>query len=150
MQILDLDRQIIAWHRSNEVSRRLATIPGIGPLAASALAATIGDAKVFRSGRALSAWLGLVPRQNSSGGKERLGGISKRGDRYLRSLLVAGSLAVIRYAQRNGTKRPWLVKLLERRTSKIAAVAMANKIARMVWALMTRAAVYREPRLQAA
>ena len=150
MQILDLDRQIIAWHRSNEVSRRLATIPGIGPLAASALAATIGDAKVFRSGRALSAWLGLVPRQNSSGGKERLGGISKRGDGYLRSLLVAGSLAVIRYAQRNGTKRPWLVKLLERRTSKIAAVAMANKIARMVWALMTRAEVYREPRLQAA
>ena len=150
MQILDLDRQIIAWHRSNEVSRRLATIPGIGPLAASALAARIGDAKVFRSGRALSAWLGLVPRQNSSGGKERLGGISKRGDGYLRSLLVAGSLAVIRYAQRNGTKRPWLVKLLERRTSKIAAVAMANKIARMVWALMTRAEVYREPRLQAA
>jgi transposase len=150
MQILDLDRQIVAWHRSNEVSRRLATIPGIGPLAASALAATIGDAKVFRSGRALSAWLGLVPRQNSSGGKERLGGISKRGDGYLRSLLVAGSLAVIRYAQRHGTKRPWLVKLLERRTSKIAAVAMANKIARMVWALMTRAETYREPRLQAA
>lgn len=150
MQILDLDRLITAWHRGNEVSRRLATIPGIGPLAASALAATIGDAKVFRSGRALSAWLGLVPRQNSSGGKERLGGISKRGDGYLRSLLVAGSLAVIRYAQRHGTQRPWLVKLLERRTSKIAAVAMANKIARMVWALMTRAETYREPRLQAA
>lgn len=150
MQILDLDRQIMIWHRSNETSRRLATIPGIGPLAASALAATIGDAKVFRSGRALSAWLGLVPRQNSSGGKERLGGISKRGDGYLRSLLVAGSLAVIRYAQRNGTKRPWLVKLLERRTSKIAAVAMANKIARMAWALMTRGESYREPLLRAA
>lgn len=150
MQILDLDRQIMIWHRGNETSRRLATIPGIGPLAASALAATIGDAKVFRSGRALSAWLGLVPRQNSSGGKERLGGISKRGDGYLRSLLVAGSLAVIKYAQRNGTKRPWLVKLLERRTSKIAAVAMANKIARMVWALMIRGESYREPLLRAA
>jgi transposase len=150
MQILDLDRQIVAWHRSNEVSRRLATIPGIGPLAASALAASIGDAKVFRSGRALSAWLGLVPRQNSSGGKERLGGISKRGDGYLRSLLVVGSLSVIKHAQRHGTKRPWLVKLLERRTSKIAAVAMANKIARMVWALMTRGESYREPCLQAA
>ncbi|NJO33621.1 MAG: IS110 family transposase [Rhodospirillales bacterium] len=150
MQILDLDRQIMIWHRSNETSRRLATIPGIGPLAASALAATIGDAKVFSSGRALSAWLGLVPRQNSSGGKERLGGISKRGDGYLRSLLVAGSLAVIKYAQRNGTKRLWLVKLLERRTSKIAAVAMANKIARMVWALMIRGESYREPLSRAA
>jgi transposase len=149
-QILDLDRQILLSHRSSEVSKRLATIPGIGPLAASALAATIGDAGVFRSGRALSAWLGLVPRQNSSGGKERLGGISKRGDSYIRSLLVAGSLAVIRYAQRHGTKRPWLVKLLERRTAKIAAVAMANKIARMVWALMTRAESYREPSVLAA
>lgn len=150
MQILDLDRQILVWHRSNETSRRLATIPGIGPLAATALAATIGDASTFKSGRALSAWLGLVPRQNSSGGKERLGGISKRGDGYLRSLLVAGSLAVIRYAQRHGTKRPWLVKLLERRKSKIAAVALSNKIARMVWALMTRGESYREPILQAA
>jgi transposase len=149
-QILDLDRQILISHRSSEVSKRLATIPGIGPLAASALAATIGDAGVFRSGRALSAWLGLVPRQNSSGGKERLGGISKRGDSYIRSLLVAGSLAVIRYAQRHGTKRPWLVKLLERRTAKIAAVALANKIARMDWVLMTRAESYREPMVLAA
>jgi transposase len=150
MQILDLDRQVLAWHRSNDVSRRLATIPGVGPLVASALAASIGDASVFRSGRALAAWLGLVPRQNSSGGKERLGGISKRGDGYLRGLLVAGSLAVIRYAQRNGTRRPWLVKLLERRTPKIAAVAMAKKLARMVWALMTRSEIYREATLRAA
>lgn len=150
VQILDLDRQIVAWHRNNEVSRRLATIPGIGPLAASALAATIGDAKVFRSGRALSAWLGLVPRQNSSGGKERLGAISKRGDGYIRSLLVVGSMAVIKHAQRHGSKRPWLVKLLERRTAKIAAIALANKIARMVWALMTREETYREPCRQTA
>lgn len=150
MQILDLDRQILAWHRSNETSRRLATIPGIGPLAASALTATIGDASTFRSGRALASWIGIVPKQNSSGGKERLGAISKRGDTYLRWLLVAGSLAVIRYAQRNGTKRPWLVKLLERRTSKIAAVALANKNARMIWAMMTRGENYREPATQAA
>jgi transposase len=149
-QILDCDRQVLAWHRGNEMSRRLATIPGIGPLAASALAATIGDASAFRSGRALSAWIGLVPKQSSTGGKERLGAISKRGDTYLRWLLVAGSLAVIRYAQRHGTKRPWLVKLLERRTSKIAAVALANKIARIVWAMMTRGGVYREPTAAAA
>lgn len=150
MQILDLDRQILAWHRSNETSRRLATIPGIGPLAASALTATIGDASTFRSGRALASWIGIVPKQSSSGGKERLGAISKRGDTYLRWLLVAGSLAVIRYAQRNGTKRPWLVKLLERRTSKIAAVALANKNARMIWAMMMRGENYREPVAQAA
>lgn len=150
MQILDLDRQILAWHRSNETSRRLATIPGIGPLAASALTATIGDASTFRSGRALASWIGIVPKQSSSGGKERLGAISKRGDTYLRWLLVAGSLAVIRYAQRNGTKRPWLVKLLERRSSKIAAVALANKNARMIWAMMTRGENYREPVAQAA
>ena len=150
MQILDLDRQILAWHRSNETSRRLATIPGIGPLAASALTATIGDASTFISGRALASWIGIVPKQSSSGGKERLGAISKRGDTYLRWLLVAGSLAVIRYAQRNGTKRPWLVKLLERRTSKIAAVALANKNARMIWAMMMRGENYREPVAQAA
>jgi transposase len=149
-QILDCDRQVLAWHRGNETSRRLATIPGIGPLAASALAATIGDASTFKSGRALAAWLGLVPKQSSTGGKERLGAISKRGDNYLRWLLVAGSLSVIRYAQRHGAKRPWLVKLLERRTSKIAAVALANKTARMVWALMTSGEKYREPALQAA
>jgi transposase len=149
-QILDCDRQVLAWHRGNETSRRLATIPGIGPLSASALAATIGDASTFKSGRALAAWLGLVPKQSSTGGKERLGAISKRGDNYLRWLLVAGSLSVIRYAQRHGTKRPWLVKLLERRTSKIAAVALANKTARMVWALMTSGEKYREPAVQAA
>lgn len=150
MQILDLDRQILAWHRSNETSKRLATIPGIGPLAASALTATIGDASTFRSGRALAAWIGIVPKQSSSGGKERLGAISKRGDKYLRWLLVAGSLSVIRYAQRHGAKRPWLLKLLERRTAKIAAVALANKNARMIWAMMTRGENYREPLIQAA
>lgn len=144
-QILELDRQVIAWHKSNEASRRLATIPGIGPLAASALVASVGNASSFKNGRSFAAFIGLVPKQSSSGGKERLGRISKRGDHYLRWLLVVGGLAVIRYAQRHGTRRPWLLKLLQRRTTKIAAVALANKMARIAWVLMTRGGAYREP-----
>lgn len=148
-QILDLDRQVMAWHRSSDVSKRLATIPGIGPLTASALVASVGDAYSFKNGRSLAAYIGLVPRQSSSGGKERLGKISKRGDHYLRWLLVVGGIAVIRYAQRHGTRRPWLIKLLQRRTTKIAAVALANKMARIAWVLMTRGGEYREPVVQA-
>ena len=148
-QTLDLDRQVLAWHRSSDVSKRLATIPGIGPLTASALVGSVGDASHFKNGRSFAAFIGLVPRQSSTGGKERLGRISKRGDHYLRWLLVVGGLAVIRYAQRHGTRRPWLVKLLERRTPKIAAVAMANKTARIAWVLMTRGGEYREPVAQA-
>lgn len=144
-QILESDRCIIASARSTEVGRRLMGIPGVGPVLASALVATVADPKSFRSGRNLAAWIGLVPRQNSSGGKERLGGITKQGDRYLRQLLVVGAVAVIRYAQRNGARRPWLVKLLARRTPKVAAVALANKNARMVWAIMTSGERYREP-----
>jgi transposase len=144
-QILESDRRIIASARSTEVGRRLMEIPGVGPLLASALVATIADPKVFKSGRNLAAWIGLVPRQNSSGGKERLGGITKQGDCYLRQLLVIGAVAVIRYAVRNGARRPWLVQLLARRTPKVAAVALANKNARMVWALMTSGERYREP-----
>ena len=149
-QILDLDRQVLAWHRSSDVSKRLATIPGIGPLTASALVASVGDASHFKNGRSFAAFIGLVPRQSSTGGKERLGRISKRGDHYLRWLLVVGGIAVIRYAQRHGTRRPWLLKLLQRRKSKIAAVAMANKMARIAWVLMTRGGEYREPVTQAA
>jgi transposase len=150
VQILDLDRQIMKVHRSNELSKRLATIPGIGPLAASALAATIGNASAFKSGRSLAAFLGLVPRQSSTGGKDRLGRITKRGDGYLRWLLVAGAMAVVRYAQRHGTRRPWLVQLLARRPAKTAIVALANKMARMAWALMTSGESYREPKLKTA
>jgi transposase len=122
----------MAWHRSNETSKRLDAIPGVGPALATALVASIGDPKAFRSGRDFSAWIGLVPKQNSSGGKDRLGSISKQGDRYLRSLFTAGALAVIRYAKLHGTKhRPWLTALLALRPTKVAAIAPANKIARM-------------------
>lgn len=143
-RILAMDRQILKWHRANDLSRKLEGIPGVGPLVATALAASIPDPGVFRSGRDLSAWIGLVPKQNSSGGKEKLGGISKAGNRYLRQLLVLGALAVIKRAKLLGHARhPWLVGLMERRPSKIAAVALANKMARVAWAMMSRNEPYR-------
>jgi transposase len=145
-QVLELDRRILAWHRSNETSKRLDEIPGVGPVLATALVASVADPRAFRSGRDFSAWVGLVPKQNSSGGKERLGSITKRGDRYLRGLFTAGALAVIRYAKIHGTKhRPWLTSLLSRRPTKVAAIALANKIARMAWAMMAKGERYREP-----
>ena len=142
-QILEFDRMIMTWHRSHEASRRLDAIPGVGPVLATALVASIADPKAFRSGRNFSAWIGLVPKQHSSGGRDRLGSISKQGDRYLRSLFMAGALAVIRYAKIQ--HRPWLTALLARRPSKVAAIALANKIARMVWAMMARGERYKEP-----
>lgn len=143
--LLDTDRAIRAHSRASELGRRLQEIPGVGPLVASALVATVPDPQVFRTGRSLSAWLGLVPRQNSSGGKERLGGITKAGDTYLRKMLFVGAMAVIRHAQRFGTRKPWLIKLLARRHPRIAAIALANKIGRIAWALMTSGERYREP-----
>jgi transposase len=145
-QVLDADRHILAWHRSSEVSQRLDDIPGVGPLIATALVASVPDPHVFKSGRDLAAWIGLVPKQNSTGGKDRLGHISKAGNRYLRMLLVVGALSVIRRAKQVGyTRRPWLTKLLQRRSTKIAAIALANKIARTAWAMMAHGIFYQEP-----
>jgi transposase len=138
-QILEFDRMIMAWHRSNETSRRLDAVPGIGPALATALVASVADPKAFRSGRNFSAWIGLVLKQHSSGGKDKLGSITKQGDRYLRSLFTAGALAVIRYAKIHGSQqRPWLTALMARRPTKVAAIALANKIARIAWAMMAK------------
>ena len=148
-QIGALDKVIHAQHRASEASRRLETIPGIGVIGATAIAATITDPGAFRSGRDLAAWVGLVPRQNSSGGKERLGSISKQGDRYLRKLFVVGASAVLKHARTHPEKHPWLIQLLARRPAKVAIVALANKMARIAWAVLSRGETYRAPTLTA-
>ncbi len=138
-QITTLEKKLKAWHKSNEASRRLETIPGIGVITATALVATIGDASQFKSGRELAAWLGLVPRQNSSGNKQRLGRISKRGDKYLRKLLVHGARTVLRWrVVKKENRTIWLEDMLHRRPTNVVLVAMANKTARVVWALLNK------------
>ena len=143
-QIRKIEIELMAWHRANPACRRLETIPGIGFITATALVATVGDARAFRSGRQFAAWLGLVPKQHSSGGKERMGGISKMGDRYLRHLLVVGATTVVRYTRR-GTSAVsiWANQLLERKPARLVTVAVANKMARIAWAVMTREENYR-------
>ena len=142
-QVQALEEQIQAWHRTNEESQKLACIPGIGPLTASALTASIGDARNFKNGRQLAAWLGLVPRQHSSGGKVLLQGISKRGDAYLRTLLIHGARSVVRVAERKTMPADrWSTEMLSRRHKNIAAVARANKNARIVWALLAHGRDY--------
>ena len=143
-----LERQLLAWHKSNPVSQRLASIPGIGPIIATAIATTVADPNVFRSGREFAAWLGLVPRQNSTGGKIRLGGITKRGNRYLRRLLINGASANL--LRSKATKaNPWVIGLRRRRPPLVVAVALANKTARIAWAVMLRQKEY-QPRAVAA
>jgi transposase len=143
-RIRAIESQIMAWHRADDTSRRLASIPGVGPVTASAIAATVGDATQFKSGREFAAWLGLTPRQKASGNKNVLSGITKRGDKYIRRLLISGAMSIIRYSRTKPTpERAWVSGLLQRRPAKVAAVALANKTARIIWALMTRSETYR-------
>ena len=151
MQIEDLqskikaiERTILARHRANELSLRLATIPGVGIITATALVATVANASAFRSGRHFAAWIGLVPRQNGSGGKMALGGISKKGEPYLRRLLVLGATAVVRYVRNKPDLAGWVNALLARRPARVVTVAVANKLARIVWAIMQRGGTFRE------
>ena len=136
-QVHEIETQIVKWHRTDAKSRKLAKVPGIGPITASALVASIGDAKTFENGRQVGAWLGLVPKQNSTGGKTVLLGMSKRGDSYLRMLLIQGARSAIYAAQRKKEAvDDWLSRLLKRRNTNVAAVALANRNARIVWALL--------------
>jgi transposase len=142
-QVEELEREINAWHREDAASQRLHAIPGIGPITASALVASVGDARVFHNGRQFAAWLGLVPRQNSSGGKTNLLGISKRGDTYLRTLLIHGARSVLFSSKRDPARADgWLGRVANRRNPNIAAVALANKNARIVWALLAHGRDY--------
>jgi transposase len=145
-----IEKRLIVQHRANEASKRLQSIHGIGIIGASAIAATVTDPKAFRSGRDFAAWIGLVPRQDSTGGKQKLGPISKQGDRYLRRILVVGAHSVLRRAKQSPQKYPWLTQLLARRPFKVVAIALANKMARIAWALLASGGIYRAPRLAAA
>jgi transposase len=143
-----LERDLLAWYRSNDLARRIATVPGVGLLGATALAATVTDPSHFRSGRQFAAWLGLTPLNNASGGKERLGRISKMGDQYLRRLLVTGMTSLVRRNRHHpNAADPRLNALLARKPVRLATVAMANRAARAIWAIMVRGEVYRAPAL---
>lgn len=142
-EVEGLEKSIHAWHKQSDLSLRLETIPGIGPIIASALSATIIDPRIFKSGRQLAAWIGLVPRQNSSGGKIRLGRTTKQGDPYLWRLLVIGAHAVLRFARKGKAKTTqWAADLLERKPYMVAAVALANKMARIAWAVMVHGSTF--------
>ena len=138
-----LEKDLMKWSRGNPMAKRLETIPGIGVITASALAATVSDPRQFTSGRQFAAWLGLTPRANSSGGKARLGHISKMGDRNLRRLLVSGMMSRLRWLRLSPEAQPWAAGLLRRKPAKLVAVAMANKAARIAWAVMVRDQTYR-------
>lgn len=144
-RIAALEKEIVAWHKGNEASQRLAGIPGVGPITASAIAASVADPTRFSSGRQFAAWLGLVPRQHSSGGKDRLGAITKTGNAYIRRLLVIGATGTIRHARKTAGRSEWIEALLRRKPARLAAVALANKRARIVWAILARGEAYRAP-----
>lgn len=148
-KIADLDREIAARAKSDELARRLMTIPGVGPVTATAMVALAPPASTFRRGRDFAAWLGLTPRQHSSGGKERLGRTSKMGERSLRRLLILGASSAARMAARNGARDPWLARMLARKPRMLVTVALANKMARIVWALMAHGGSYRAPAMAA-
>jgi len=135
-QIDTVDARLIAWHRADECSRRLTKIPGVGPIGAVLLTMKTPEPELFRSGRQFAAWIGLTPKDHSTAGKVRLGGITRAGDQGLRSVLVVGATTVIQHAQRGGRPSPWLSELLKRKSPKLAAVALANKMARIAWKLM--------------
>ena len=149
IEIVEL--KLMEWHRSDECSHRLAQIPGVGPIGASMLMMKTPDPHSFKSGRDFAAWMGLTPKDHSTAGKTRLGRITRAGDELLRSTLVVGATAVIQHVQRTrgSNASPWIVKLLERKTPKLAAVALANKIARIAWKLMVSGERYRRPVEQA-
>ena len=149
-RIAAVEARILAWHKSSEASRRLASAPGVGPITASAIVASVGDGRQFQSARHFAAWLGLTPRIQASGGKEHIGKISKGGDRYLRALLIHGARAVVGVNFRKDVKpRPWLKQLLARRPVNVASVAVAHKTARALWAMITREEEYRKLAAQA-
>ena len=144
LQIKTIEKELLAWHRTSQESRRLETIPGVGFITATAIAATVTDPSHFRSSREFSAWLGLTPRQTSSGGKDRLGRVSKMGNGYVRSLIVVGATAMIRYAREKGAvSARWINALLEKKVARLVSVAVANKTARIAWALLVRKEDYR-------
>jgi transposase len=146
-RIRELEGTIIHWHRQHEVSRRLATIPGVGPITASAIVATVGSADGFASARHFAAFLGLTPKEHSTGGRQRLGRISKAGDANLRRLLVLGATSLLRHARLPGATG-WAAALLQRRPARVVTVALANKAARIIWALMARGGVYQQTAAQ--
>ena len=142
LRIAELDRTLTVWTKTNDICRRLQTIPGVGAIISTALVASVGDPAAFKNGRSFAAWLGLVPKQHSTGGRDKLGAISKRGDTYLRTLLVHGSRSVLRWRRDTW---PWLEALLRRRPVNVAALAIANKMARIAWALMRKGGIYETP-----
>ena len=150
-QVKAYEVKLQAWYRTSSVCQRLGEIPGVGPITATAMAASLGDGKAFNSGRQVAAWLGIVPKQDSSGGKAKLLGISKRGDTYLRTLLIHGARSHVKAAaKKDDAQSRWVNELVKRRNANIAAVAVANKNARTIWALLTREEAYRAPTLKAA